>query len=48
VAHTSPENAKPAEPGTSEKPSLIPLLLGLNLIVIIATGLILYFALKRC
>ena len=48
VAHTSPENAKPAEPGTSERPSLIPLLLGLNLIVIIATGLILYFALKRC
>jgi len=31
-----------------EKKSYIPLLLALNLIVIVATGLIVYFALRRC
>jgi hypothetical protein len=31
-----------------EKKSYVPLLLALNLIVIVATGLIVYFALKRC
>jgi hypothetical protein len=31
-----------------EKKSYVPLLLVLNLIVIIATGLVVYFALKRC
>jgi hypothetical protein len=37
----------PAEP-PAHKPSWVPLLLALNLVVIVATGLILYFALKRC
>ncbi|MGH7525599.1 MAG: hypothetical protein ACREMX_02735, partial [Gemmatimonadales bacterium] len=38
----------PPEPPTPQKPSYVPLLLALNLVFIIATGLILYFALKRC
>lgn len=37
----------PAEPPAPPKPSYVPLLLALNLVFIIAVGLIVYFALKR-
>jgi hypothetical protein len=37
----------PEPPPPPEKKSIVPLLLALNLIVIIVTGLVLYFALRR-
>jgi hypothetical protein len=44
AAAASPQPSAPP----AAKPSYVPLLLVLNLVVIIATGLVVYFALKRC
>ena len=43
----APAAPPPAGPAAARKSMLVPLLLALNLIAIVAVGLIVYFALKR-
>jgi hypothetical protein len=43
----APAAPPPVGPAAARKSMLVPLLLALNLIAIVAVGLIVYFALKR-